>query len=194
MITKPTVLVLGAGASMDYGYPSGAGLLENILKQNNSSEWKWLFRQKEISNNDIEQYRNALYLSQQPSVDAFLEHRPEFIDIGKLTMALYLMSCEEEVVLYDFGIRTKGWYHYLLNSINTGFDEFVENKLSIITFNYDRSLEYFLFTALKNTYNKSDDVIAEVVKKIPIIHVHGYLGPLPLGGKWGKTISKVRYS
>jgi len=32
MITKKTVLILGAGASMDYEFPSGRQLLEEIKK------------------------------------------------------------------------------------------------------------------------------------------------------------------
>ena len=31
MINNDTVLVLGAGASMDYGFPSGEQLIENII-------------------------------------------------------------------------------------------------------------------------------------------------------------------
>ena len=32
MINNDTVLVLGAGASMDYGFPSGEQLIEDIIK------------------------------------------------------------------------------------------------------------------------------------------------------------------
>jgi hypothetical protein len=31
MIDDNTVLILGAGASMDYGFPSGKQLIENII-------------------------------------------------------------------------------------------------------------------------------------------------------------------
>jgi len=52
--------------------------------------------------------------------------------------------------------------------------------LSIITFNYDRSLENYLFTALKNKYpDKTDDEYAKKVQSIPVIHVHGKLGIFP---------------
>jgi len=51
--------------------------------------------------------------------------------------------------------------------------------LTIITFNYDRSLEYYFFTALKHLFNKSDSDIARAMLCLPIIHFHGSLGPLP---------------
>jgi hypothetical protein len=40
-------------------------------------------------------------------------------------------------------------------------------------------LEHFLFTALKNTFGKSDDECAGKLASIPIIHLHGDLGALP---------------
>jgi hypothetical protein len=66
------------------------------------------------------------------------------------------------------------------------FASFPENKLSVITYNYDRSLEQFLFTALKHTHGKSDEECAEVTAAIPIIHLHGWLGPIH--GERGKTV------
>ena len=75
------------------------------------------------------------------------------------------------------------WYQYLFSMLNTSFDEFDQNELAIITFNYDRSLEHYLFTSLQNAYNKNDEECAEKLIKIPIIHVYGKLGRLP----WEKT-------
>ncbi len=40
MITKPTVLVLGAGASKPYGYPLGGELLEYIYAVLENDMWK----------------------------------------------------------------------------------------------------------------------------------------------------------
>ena len=36
------------------------------------------------------------------------------------------------------------WYALLANQLEIGTDRFGENKLSIVTFNYDRSLEHYL--------------------------------------------------
>jgi SIR2-like domain len=54
-----------------------------------------------------------------------------------------------------------------------------KKKISFITFNYDRSLEFFLMTSLKNRFKKSQNEVAEKLKKIPIVHLYGKLGPLP---------------
>ena len=39
--------------------------------------------------------------------------------------------------------------------MNTPFEDFEKNLVSVITFNYDRSLEQFLFISLKSRYGKS---------------------------------------
>jgi hypothetical protein len=113
-------------------------------------------------------------------VDAFLEHRPEFIPIGKEVMSMALIQCEHEPHL--FKRDGKSWYEYLFNRLNARFEEFDKNQLNILTFNYDRSLEHFLFTALKHTSGKSEEECANKIKSIPIIHLQGDLGALPYTG------------
>jgi hypothetical protein len=178
MITKATVLVLGAGVSIPYGYPSGGGLVQDIFQGISNTDWRELYKAFDVTDNEMYALRSELHLSQKPSIDAFLEHRPEFLRAGKLAIALSLLSKEDPDKLSDFDIRDKGIYHFLYNSLAASWEEFKNNKLTIVTFNYDRSLEHFLFTALKHSYNKSDSEIAEAIQSIPIIHVHGSLGPL----------------
>jgi hypothetical protein len=50
-----------------------------------------------------------------------------------------------------------------------------QNSVSFITFNYDRSLEHFLFAAAKDTYGASDEDALTTVKSMRIIHVYGSL-------------------
>lgn len=179
MITKPTVLVLGAGASIPYGYPSGAGLVKDIVLSISNTNWREIYDACGVTDSEMYSLRSELHLSQKPSIDTFLEHRPEFLKAGKVAIALSLLSNENPDTFNDFGIRERGICHFLYNSLTTSWEEFSRNKITFITFNYDRSLEYFLFSALKHSYNKSDAEIAEAMQKIPIIHVHGSLGPLP---------------
>jgi len=90
-----------------------------------------------------------------------------------------LLSQENPDIFHNFSVRDNGIYDFLYHNLATSWEEFKENKLTIITFNYDRSLEYFLFSALKHSYNKTDAQVAEMMQCIPIVHVHGSLGPLP---------------
>ena len=90
MITTPTVLVLGAGASVPYGFPSGLELLEQIngnLEYLNHSWWN-IIERLEVTREEVSYFLQELLFSGQPSVDAFLEHRSEFLKVGKLVIAL----------------------------------------------------------------------------------------------------------
>jgi len=51
--------------------------------------------------------------------------------------------------------------------------------VSFLTFNYDRSVEHFLFSALSNGFSLGEQACIKALQKIPIIHLHGSLGPLP---------------
>jgi hypothetical protein len=186
MIERKTTLILGAGASAPSSFPTGYKLLREVVEKITPYnlvpnyavlEHANLLRQLGYDIPLISKFREALLKSGKTSVDAFLEFRPEFIPIGKAVIAIALIQCEQEKHL--FKCDGKSWYEYLFNQLNTRFEEFDQNQLSILTFNYDRSLEHFLFTALKNASGKPDDGCAEKLKSIPIIHLHGDLGELP---------------
>lgn len=193
MITKPSVLVLGAGASSPYGFPTGQGLSQSIisnlraLSKNESrgkDDWvPFLETNFGIPAEVMHQFAEELRYS-RIAVDAFLEHRPEYLQIGKLSIALCLMGHENEEKLFN---TQRNWYDYLRLKLDAPFDEFGGNQLSIITFNYDRSIEHYLFMVLQHTYGKSPEQCAEQINKIPIIHVHGRIGALP----WQESESRA---
>lgn len=176
MVTKPTVLILGAGASKPLGYPTGVELKKGIFDDlETDMPCFTALRTLGFSAKDISDFRWALFYSGKNSVDAFLEHRKDFLEIGKFSIASALLSYENERELFEIG----DWYQFFYDKLNTSFEEFDKNTISIITFNYDRSLEHYLFTALKHSYDRESRECASKLKNIPIIHVHGQLGYLP---------------
>ncbi len=182
MIGKQTVLILGAGASMPYGFPSGRELLYEI-RGGLMGEAHAFFRgikELGIETDHIKDFYRELTYADPPSVDSFLEHRTEFLEVGKLAITLRLIPRENEKRFFDRALSEPSWYQYLFEELKApSFDEFARNNLSIVTFNYDRSIEYYLFTVLKHRYDKSDEECAKILSIIPIIHVHGSLGSLP---------------
>lgn len=177
MIQKRTVLILGAGASAPYGFPLGQGLLNDICNTLfNKEDMKKLFWEMGFDEEIRNEFIQALRFSGRTSVDAFLEHRKEFLDVGKAAIAAALIPFERHESLFPEDLK---WYQYLFMKLNTSFEEFDLNLISIITFNYDRLIEHYLFTALKNSYGQSDERCAEKLSNIPIIHLYGRLGYLP---------------
>lgn len=141
----------------------------------------------------ILEFRDTLAKSGQTSVDAFLQHGHKFIDVGKEAIAAALLSHEQTVMLFDVP-RNKAipnWYELLFAELNTSFEEFDKNKLSILTFNYDRSIEHYLFTAFKNTHHKKEEECAQKLQAINIVHLYGKFGDLP----WQNTgLTRVPYA
>src|SRR4051812_25489543 len=132
MIGKKYVFVLGAGASMPFDFPSGKRLVEDVSfvlsrvefsiatamdydafrNHNRNCNLIRLLCQDGISIDHIETFRHSLINSQLNSVDAFLEHRPEFNSIGKKAIGYCLLSYEE---LSKKPLRNGDWYRYLWN-------------------------------------------------------------------------------
>jgi hypothetical protein len=188
MIERPTVIIFGAGASQPYGFPLGSDLLEIICNNLDSSSNEFRFRwwvdrlsYYGFSPDNITEFRAALFRSQQSSVDSFLEHRPEFLEIGKIMIAETLIPFEVEERLLSFEARKKGCYQYIFRKLteNTAFNAFPNNNLTVITFNYDRTFELNLMSALISTYGKPESECAHILESLKIIHVHGSLGKLP---------------
>lgn len=191
MIKQETVFVIGAGASMPFGFPSGERLLELVCQGLQSEDHFNQLQNVGFSKEEIIAYQKALFNSGRTSVDQFLEHRLDLIDIGKHSIAQVLIGYESSNSLFGMG-SSGNWYKYLFGIMNSSFERFHENKISFITFNYDRSLEQFLFLALKNSYGKSDIEVAEKLKSLNIVHVHGQLGDLPLLGANTRNYDTVR--
>ena len=77
------------------------------------------------------------------------------------------------------------WYTDLLGRLTDGlikkadYSRISENCISFITFNYDRSLEHFMFESLINSfYGIAPEHIRRVLQEIPVIHVYGRVAPL----------------
>lgn len=185
MVADSTVLILGAGASHHLGYPLGRGLREEVINGlNNGQKLARVIGGLGYSAEAIKDFQTALSASGQYSVDAFLERREEFLDMGKAALAYQLIRNEHRQKLY-----APSWYQYLFNRMCRRFEEFAANKLTIVTFNYDRSLEMYLFGALSASYNRSSAETVAALQSIRIVHVHGRLDPLPWEEKDGRQYS-----
>lgn len=182
MIKKPTVFILGAGASEPYNYPSGQGLVD-ILKFELSDENKHrsLFQLclglGEFKEAEIIDFAKQLKLSDDDNIDAFLERNQDFVKLGKVAITLILIEREDTNAL--FSEAKDKWYRDLVNKLKSNSPSNFKNNVAFLTFNYDRSFEHYLFVSIKHSYPISDKECAEMVKTIPIIHLHGHIGKLP---------------
>lgn len=182
MITIPTVFVLGAGASKPYGFPLGLELRDQVVGHLGSGSKLVMLTQLGFKETELRDFGNRLSQSSLASVDAFLELNPSLCDMGKHAIAMALLPYENQGALFDKDRRSENWYEYLYQKMSASRGEFGQNKVSFVTYNYDRSLEQFFFTALKNSYGLSDDGTSLEMSRVPIVHLHGVLGNLPWQG------------
>lgn len=203
MIKNKTVFVLGAGASMPYGFPSGQRLVDKICNfgQTEKKILEEIVTEVSIVTNFITDLKDA----DTSSIDFFLEHRPEFHKVGKAAIALALLPLESNFQLIDKwrAERAQGyptepnfgghWYQTLTRLLECSFDDFGDNELSVITFNYDRSLEHYLCKTLAKLYGKTEVECANKLNEINIVHIYGQLGELPWQGSNDTNSKKIRF-
>lgn len=192
MITSKTVLILGAGASVPFGYPLGRDLWKEICDRlaDPHSKLSSLIQSLGTRVDEIAEFRNSLLEAQRPTVDTFLERRPSFNRIGKLAIAYCLVTKEDPARLFT---PQAHWYQHLWAGLDPGpsIDDFLKNQLAMCTFNYDRSLEHFLFTALHRAYGVSGTIVGQVLNSFPIIHLYGHMGSLPWQKEGGRPYGPV---
>jgi len=113
------------------------------------------------------------------SIDKFLHDHQQHQNVGKLLITYCILMSETETyfnkgktALYsttnheDTAKACDNWYRLLLNEITSSCTiagEINNNKLDIITFNYDVSLDYYIHEKLKKTtfFSENDEVLEE---------------------------------
>jgi len=190
MISKNTVFILGAGASSPYGLPLGKELVDRIVHELNpgpTDNKKALECISQAAGGgpemiQLEAFRQTLEESRERSIDAFLEHHTEFMNQGKRAIAWILLNSESSNARLRPSKPNLDWYPQFRDMLSAPFNEFQNNKAAVLTFNYDRSLEQFLFTTLSSRQRDKtgpDAWAAKLRESLPIVHLHGELGKYP---------------
>lgn len=183
MITTPTAIVLGAGASIEYGFPSGYQLVQRLAIDDRNGSLTGPCAQLialGYSETKVRAFATALRKSGRQSVDAFLEHRPDLLEVGKAAIAIALIQHEDQFTLFKPPSGGPSLYDHLWSKMNVRPERFAQNSVKFITFNYDRSLEEYFATALSNAYGLGESEVKDLVSGLSINHVHGTLGGHPV--------------
>jgi hypothetical protein len=176
---KKITIIVGAGASNDFriekdgkidsfgAMPTGEKLIELVSKIDNNL----------LPNPDALHFAKLIQHYQPFSIDEFLnsikndlididgitdnttkrQDKEELIQAGICLIAYFLLKAEKKQLFENLDAVL--WYRHLRNLIITSGktkQEIEDNlkNLTIISFNYDRSLDYFLQTRLGNFYDK----------------------------------------
>ena len=126
-----------------------------------------------------------LRLVHPPLIDSFLAWNSDLAEIGKTMIAFVLRECETKFMenarhnvqrhADERAAAKDNWYRFLLYRLVSGYSDpkkLFENKVTFITFNYDVSLEIFLYEGL-SAYEPLRTLVDEFFERFPVSHVYG---------------------
>jgi hypothetical protein len=199
MFSQPIAFVIGAGASAEYGMPTGVALVRKIASIVKFDATR--HDNPELINpflDRLDVYQPAgLKLSNfiqsgVPSIDdalTWFSSGPEIIELGKAAIAHQILTAENASKLstgrFDLTSLTdlhETWLPHFLSMVMTGQKnedaETAFNNVSIINFNYDRTIEHFLYAALQVTFGLSESRAKNIVNRLNMFRPYGRVGPL----------------
>jgi hypothetical protein len=182
MNKQPILFIVGAGASIPYGYPTGAGLLAEILADKTISA----------------ELKELLEFNEPFSIDVFLAQHcgdnPALTLEAKKLIVKHILLKEDRSKIYQK--NANGWYHFLWNMLCNKLMDIVKKPkderlaalkedfdipFRVITFNYDVSLDYYLLSRIWRANMLEVEEKKELLKKMrdAIVHVYGSVRDVP---------------
>ena len=166
---KKTTFILGAGASVDFKFPSGKDLKQLIINKLRMHDGV----------NKFSVMATSIEECAVNSIDAYLDipihkNNAEYIKplIGEI-----IMESEQTDIKDKFNQPRENVYGWLFNLLEK---ENGWGNTNFVSFNYDRLLEHFFFKALKARRGVQDQEIFKIIYQSKIIHVFGRM-PLLVG-------------
>jgi hypothetical protein len=201
MITKKTVFILGSGASRPYGvmenttsrriirnYPTGRELYNRVrdydshygnLLEAFGGESAFYQKYDEDFHSYVDGFVQLVNKADVGSIDFFINENKKYTKLGKMLIAMMLIDCEDENGLYHD--NADNWYRYLVELIRAPrYEQMFDNNVSFATFNYDRSLELYLYNHFSSLYSsRGKDDVMKLFNNYKIHHLYGDIGLLP---------------
>lgn len=177
---QATIFILGAGASVDYGLPTGIDLTKKIIQDLEEQEAGF---GKKLA--------RVLRRSRTPTIDHFVRLNEQYSPFIREAMAKTLWSMEQ-AALDPEGLPPSDWISWLYHSRLIQDPEcFVDNEFVFLSFNYDRLPQALLATMMANTFDKKcDDCLESVLKSSSVwgkvdrfVHLHGALNTQLVHGR-----------
>lgn len=214
MLAGKTVLILGAGSSLEFGMPLGSALKNEILELLTFDDGDELTGDAQLTS-----ALQALYPGEDKeciaaakvvkaslphfnSIDDFLHTHGDDARVsrmGKLAIARAISAREARspalelwsAATFDNALQWAGacWPQVIVNIAATGVKannaRSVFQDLSIVNFNYDRCAESLLFSLIQPVFNIPAAAAADAMENLVVFRPYGGLGNLPYDGRAG---------
>ncbi|MCG5484037.1 MAG: hypothetical protein KK482_09990 [Sinorhizobium meliloti] len=203
------MFVVGAGASVDFGFPMGDQLKDRIAgklnfrfgnsRQGDQSILETLMTLARRNGHSLDLYVNhaqaiASAMPQAISIDNFLHAHsdvPELVQVGKLAIAASILEAESVSPIrvqpgeetFSFSDTRAAWHNtfckILTENVQRSSLESVFENVCFITFNYDRCIEHYIAHWLANYMRLSFEDACDLTRELTIFHPYGQVGKLP---------------
>jgi hypothetical protein len=207
MFQQPIVFVVGAGASNEYGMPVGGDLKNQIASavtfevdhqgtptKNPELHLMLGTRFRDQANKYYEGCKElARIMPNFVSVDEALNwfsSTSEVVDVGRFAIMRNILGAERKSPLFNWqhskfiadGKLELGWIPLFLNMVTSSLKkdeaEAAFRNVIVINFNYDRTIEHFLYSALQMTFGLNESDARRVLLGLKIIRPYGAVGSL----------------
>ena len=166
----------------------GALARKHLASDEKDIDWGGL--QKDVERLDTMQ--QLLTNQTSETIDDFIVENPGYADLAKIAIAALILArcyrandqngirtwcCQQFAARHCGPENERNWIHLLINVIRHGIRKSVvtaENKIRIVSFNYDRILEHVLEAQFSNTEAKH----AHYSNFVEVLHVHGAFDPI----------------
>jgi hypothetical protein len=183
MIGPPTVLVVGAGALVPYELPSGRRLLEDAISMTReiARELPPLIG---VADDHVQAFLDRLRTAECDSIDAMLERHAYDEPLqraGRGVIAYCLAPYLRRTTMTAPG---EDWIKFVWQKMADAaptFQALRENRLHIVTFNFDKVIESKLAKAIEALYGTAPAREVTEYVEMAVIHLHGAIETPPKG-------------
>lgn len=179
-----TAIILGAGASKPYNFPLGPELKNTVTRFALDHNVQERLKQLRYQPAQLQELAECLRYGRFQTIDEFLDAKKSFREIGGYIIAESILQHETKDSIFP----ARDWLETLYTKIHKKVLAKEDLGISFITLNYDRTLEYFFSKVTKyDCREDEEEMVANALSRIPILHPHGSLGsllelPYGLGG------------
>jgi len=172
--------VVGAGGSIPYGFPTWKNLYDRLLDESMVPVLRraTLHNSRVFTEKEIVDFQKALSTATHATIDEFLHDNQQFMRVGMYGVAHIISECESE-----FDLRRSGdgrWYGQFFDKLFYGMSgkelPSLLVNIRIVSFNYDRSMEMFLWNRLRQSCHPVE--LSNAISEC-FVHPYGKIGNYP---------------
>lgn len=170
-----TTLVVGAGASAPFGFPLGSELKTIVTQYARERSIRNRLEQLNYPASHLDELDECLRYGRYQTIDEFLDAKKRFREIGGYIIAEAILNQEN----HDRVFPARDWMATLFTKLYNKIVSTEKLDLTIVTLNYDRTIEYFFSKVTKyDCREDEEDTVSDALSKIRVLHPHGSVGTL----------------